>query len=162
MIKEPFDINRRSDSKPGAILPMLGLRNDHPLNEQFSPQDVDSYIAALHHSIGDTANLVKSRFLEAAKALGGACAPGLFLCNDVVHAGPGELRAGAVARHRAGSFAQGFSRNHGATGHHPVSCHRSRALLRVVVAHLAARLAHRHARCAEVTQRTGQEGHQGR
>jgi hypothetical protein len=66
----PFDINRREDpTKPGARLPTLGMRPTSPLDMQFPVQGIDDYLAALHASIGDAANLVKSNLTEAYKAL---------------------------------------------------------------------------------------------
>lgn len=68
----PFDINRKSHpEKASAMLPMLGMTGQaNGLSAQFPIGDVDSYLSALHASIGDTANLVKSNIMEAAKALG--------------------------------------------------------------------------------------------
>lgn len=66
-----FDINQKADStKPGAMLPMLGMTAKSNTVEPFPVSDVDGYLAALHASIGDTANLVRANMMEAAKAMG--------------------------------------------------------------------------------------------
>lgn len=71
----PFDINRREDeTKPGAKLPMLGIKSTEGAGP-FGVTDVDTYLAALHASIGDSARIVKSNFLEAVKALSGDAVP---------------------------------------------------------------------------------------
>jgi len=71
MTQPPFDINRKTEEKAGAMLPMLGMSaKAGSLQAQFPIGDVDSYLAALHASIGDAANVVKSNIIEAAKALG--------------------------------------------------------------------------------------------
>lgn len=68
--KRAFDINYRDDGSPGAKLPMLGIRSQHPLHPQFGVHDVDSYLSAMHAVIGDATNVVRNGFAEAAKALG--------------------------------------------------------------------------------------------
>lgn len=71
MTQLPFDINHKpEEAKAGAMLPMLGMGKANGLAAQFPVGDVDGYLAALHASIGDAANVVKSNIMEAAKALG--------------------------------------------------------------------------------------------
>ena len=72
MTRTAFDINRKTDTtKASAMLPMLGMTaKANGIAEQFPVQDVDGYLAALHASIGDAANLVRANMVEAAKALG--------------------------------------------------------------------------------------------
>src|SRR6185437_15478919 len=70
MTRAAFDINKTVGEKPGAKLPMLGMTAKSAMVEQFPIQDVDAYLAALHASIGDAANLVRTNMVEAAKALG--------------------------------------------------------------------------------------------
>lgn len=71
MTQLPFDINHKpEEAKAGAMLPMLGMGKANGLAAQFPIGDVDGYLAALHASIGDAANVVKSNIMEAAKALG--------------------------------------------------------------------------------------------
>jgi hypothetical protein len=70
-LPEPFDINRRPETaKAGAQLPMLGVTPRTSMDMQFPISCVDEYLAALHSSIGDTASIVRSNIMEAAKALG--------------------------------------------------------------------------------------------
>lgn len=70
MTHVPFDINKSEVGKPSAMLPMLGVPGQSGRSDGFPISDVDGYLAALHSSIGDTANLVRGNMLEAAKALG--------------------------------------------------------------------------------------------
>ena len=71
MTRPNFDINRKDDgAKTGARLPTLGMTAKANAIEAFPIADVDGYLAALHASIGDSANLVRTHMLEAAKALG--------------------------------------------------------------------------------------------
>jgi len=73
---KPFNINERPDpSKPGAKLPTLGTKIAGNNGLPTGVIDVDSYLAALHTSIGDSARLVKNNFMEAVKALGGDPVP---------------------------------------------------------------------------------------
>ena len=66
-----FDINQpREGVKAGALLPKLGLPSQQKGTVPYPIDNVDAYLAALHSSIGDTANLVRSNMLEAVKALG--------------------------------------------------------------------------------------------
>jgi len=75
--KAKFEINRSLGDDivtgrpyPIARLPTLGTVPISPLDFQFQPDGVDSYLAALHQSIGDTNREITSSINEAAKALG--------------------------------------------------------------------------------------------
>lgn len=71
--KPPFDINAMPDGvKFGARLPTYGTVARTPLDAQFGVDGVDTYLAALHHHIGDMAIATHDRIAEAAKALGSA------------------------------------------------------------------------------------------
>ena len=73
---KPFNINDCPDpAKPSAKLPTLGTKSTSNNGLPTGVIDVDSYLAALHASIGDSARLVKNNFLEAVKALGGEPVP---------------------------------------------------------------------------------------
>jgi hypothetical protein len=72
-----FEINRSRGEDlvtgrtlPTALLPTLGTRPTSPLDFQYQVDGVDSYLAAIHQTIGDTSKAVDNSIVEAAKALG--------------------------------------------------------------------------------------------
>jgi hypothetical protein len=67
--KAEFSINPEV-GMPGPRLPTLGVSPISPMSHMFQVDGVDSYLAALHQSIGDTQKAITDSITEAAKALG--------------------------------------------------------------------------------------------